>query len=473
MKNAGLIALLTVLLVASTALGASQVTNVRLSYSEGQTVAYIDVAGGVRFAHQTEVAKDGRPYRVIVDVLSAVHELGGKTFESVPKCIVSGVRTSQYSVQPEKTVRVVFDMTGETVYQITATDKAVRVTFPDPTTKAFAEWCTRDVVLAAQAKKHSRGFVAADVSEQTVPAPKAIKTAGELNKALDQDRMASLADSKSADKVPKKVIKQTSSAVPSGSARKFSAMDRYEQPAATPPVVAETQKPVVAEKTLAKPISKPTPKVTPAPVQLAAVDVTPEQAPAKPIIEKVAKPKPKAPVATPKQPVVVKSEPKAPVVVKSEPKAPAAVKSEPKAPLKVEPQVEKKSKPTSRFRRSPVQSNKIKGSLVAEFPKRLVIKYNRGGRRDPFETLINEARVYDSPMAERIPNVEGLRLVGVIESAAGENSALFEDGDSYSYILRAGDKVRRGYVLRVERDRVFFQIFEYGWSRTVALNIEN
>ena len=71
-----------------------------------------------------------------------------------------------------------------------------------------------------------------------------------------------------------------------------------------------------------------------------------------------------------------------------------------------------------------------------------------------------------------MPNVEGLRLVGVIESDGMSNSALFEDQDGYGYILKEGDKVRKGYVLRVEQNRVYFQIFEYGWSRTLSLNLE-
>ena len=110
---------------------------------------------------------------------------------------------------------------------------------------------------------------------------------------------------------------------------------------------------------------------------------------------------------------------------------------------------------------------------MAEFPKRLVIKYKGGRHRDPFETLINEAKTYNNPVERRIPNVEGLRLVGILETGHGASSALLEDKDGYGYILAEGDKVRKGYVLRVDSDRVYFQIFEYGWSRTVALNIDN
>ena len=110
--------------------------------------------------------------------------------------------------------------------------------------------------------------------------------------------------------------------------------------------------------------------------------------------------------------------------------------------------------------------------MVAEFPKRLVIKYRAKSRRDPFATLINEARTHNNPIERQVPNVEGLKLVGIIQGDSGENSALFEDNNNMGYILKAGDKVQKGYVLRVESNRVYFQIFEYGWSRTVALRIE-
>jgi hypothetical protein len=133
------------------------------------------------------------------------------------------------------------------------------------------------------------------------------------------------------------------------------------------------------------------------------------------------------------------------------------------------------NKSTSRFRRTAAADAKIKGTMVAEFPQRLVVKYESLGNRDPFATLVDDSRTYNTPVENRVPNIDGLRLVGIIESDRGatDNRALFEDKNGYSYILSSGDKVQRGYVLRVENDRVYFQIFEYGWSRTVALAIEN
>ena len=150
---------------------------------------------------------------------------------------------------------------------------------------------------------------------------------------------------------------------------------------------------------------------------------------------------------------------------KAEPSVDSTVKNDDKKKSDQKP-------PTSRFRRSPTSPGKIKGTLVAEFPKRLVIKYRTGNNRDPFETLINDSKKYNNPVEKRVPNVEGLHLVGVIEAEGGANSALFEDKSGYGYILSEGDKVQNGYVLRVEYDRVYFQIFEYGWSRTFALNID-
>ena len=129
-------------------------------------------------------------------------------------------------------------------------------------------------------------------------------------------------------------------------------------------------------------------------------------------------------------------------------------------------------RPTARFRRD-ATSAKVKGTMIAQFPQRLVIKYTASGKRDPFATLIDNKYAYTSPTEQRIPNVEGLKMVGVLQSEAGsKNAALFEDNDGFSYILKSGDKVRNGYVLRVEEDRVFFQIFEYGWSRTLALKMQ-
>jgi hypothetical protein len=127
---------------------------------------------------------------------------------------------------------------------------------------------------------------------------------------------------------------------------------------------------------------------------------------------------------------------------------------------------------TARFRRHPLSAAKIKGTMIAQFPQRLVIKYETNGARDPFATLLDNTRTFNSPTKQGVPNVDGLKLVGVIVARQAGNRALFQDKNGYSYMLQSGDKVRNGYVLRIESDRAYFQIFEYGWSRTIALKID-
>ena len=66
--------------------------------------------------------------------------------------------------------------------------------------------------------------------------------------------------------------------------------------------------------------------------------------------------------------------------------------------------------------------------------------------------------------------MESLELVGILENKSGLK-ALLEDERGYGYIMEQGDRVQNGYVLKVFEDRIVFEISEYGWSRTVALEL--
>lgn len=474
---------------------ASQVTNVSLQCQEGFTVARIDIQGAVRFTHQTEEAKDGKPFRVIVDVLLATHQLPAKDFVSLPKCPVEKIRTSQYSVKPEKIVRLVFDMEKETIYRVDSDDKSITLFFPDKGRRKFSNWSSTASVAASTRPSRPTASAAATKTSRSE------KSVAEINEAIDNDRLLSLAGehsstptvaepdkkkqapvvgeqkptspksskAESSPDVPK--VKQTptlavdvpygpeidsnlsepptpeplvdASSAPKGPADKSSTIDRR-QPGTKKSTSASVKKqPAASEKPA---VDKPVADASQRGPTLASTDNQKET-------EKGAQKE----VAAGRDLAVGQKK--------------AKKTQDSTATLKDEESVKKK-KPTSRFRRSPTRPTKIKGTLVAEFPKRLVIKYKTRSYRDPFETLINEAKIYNSPIEKRIPNVEGLKLVGVLESEAGLNSALFEDKEGYGYILREGDKVQKGYVLRVEHNRVYFQIFEYGWSRTFALNID-
>jgi len=537
------------------AFAGSKVDNVALSYQKGYTVAAIDVDGPVvRFSHQTEEAKDGKPFRIIVDIITATHHLGQKTFHDLPACPITAIRTSQYAVEPEQVVRVVFDMKAETVYRIDSDDKSVNVYIPDEQGKTFAAWSTSEW-LAEQARqqKAEMAELPTTEAEPTVTKPVPNKSVKARNQAFDNDRLASLTDSRTASQneqpvkktetkvetpvakpAPQPAVKTSekeqttlsqAAAAPSQQTtpRKPNTTEAVETKAPTPtkdkavesrkpaeplpkpqgeyavehlsvPVGTErmasypgewveTPKPVVKKQASPQVVAQPQPKPT---TQVAKADPEPAKKPAvvnekpagKQLAQTTAKPGvsdepsgPPAPKAAAKQSSVKPDNAKK--QSGSKPALAKANKNDKKAeeaPVIVA-QEDNKSNSTSRFRRQPAMSKKMRGTLVAEFPKRLVIKYSAAGYRDPFETLINESRVLSSPTEQRVPNVEGLKLVGVIQSPSGSR-ALFEDTDGYGYFLKAGDKVQKGYVLRIETDRVYFQIFEYGWSRTVALAID-
>jgi hypothetical protein len=580
---------------------ASNVTSIALSYQDGATMATINVDGPIRFTHEAVEAKEGKPFRVVVDILSSTHHLSAREYLSLPTCAVKGVRTSQYSVKPEAVVRLVFDLNKETVYRADSDTKAIHLYFMDKGVSKFADWSSAGAVtpLKNEPKAAERAETVVS-SKTTVP----VKSTEALNKSIENDRLASL-DGKASptakpavpDKVepvkpeatkpePAKVEVKTVPAVkpqPTSPDTKSTGVTKVESKAVEPQrppsvIQAEPVKPAKKSATYAsdedipqslqgglfssmKPATAPKTQVTPpvpvAPVTVAQKPVEPAaQKPADKTVAVKATPTASAPTAVSSEKAVPASVPSPEVASKpaqtAETKVPANAakptvvsapapaesgapdRKEPaKEPLVTtpasravsqfvaqptggrpgeaaaskdslepkdvdsEPALQKgelpvdltgevdpskmvdadneasaDTKSTARFRRSPTGPTKLKGTLVAEFPGRLVIKYKSDALRDPFETLINDARTYNDIMQKRIPDVEGLRLVGILEGGDGENRALFEDKDDYGYILSSGDKVQKGYVLRVESDRVYFQIFEYGWSRTVALNIE-
>ncbi len=440
---------------------ASQVTNVELNYNDGSTQVRVDVKGTVRFSHQTVVAKDGKPFRVILDVLSATHELGAKNFLALPNCPIKGLRTSQYSVKPEKVVRLVFDMKKETFYQVNSDEKSVTISFPDKGSKSFPVWSTSYVVSELKKSLAQEKQVAV---KKTESASAKEKTWTEKNSSIDQDRQLSLQGSEPKNKKTSIIKPQVSKPV------------NINKDIPKQPLFDENNlPPLVQNQALSLNSFNNEKKQTPTNIKPAVKKeektTVAKAEPKKTIKPTQAKSQKPAPVIAKTEPIIEHSN--VPLLKKEETKIQPSGKETKPAVKKTEIKKDKKAdkKSTSRFRRSPSSPTKIKGTLVAQFPQRLVIKYKSYGR-DPFETLINKSRTYDNPIEQRIANVEGLRLVGVIESDDKSNSALFEDNDGYGYILKEGDKVRKGYVLRIEHEKVYFQIFEYGWSRTLSLKME-
>ncbi len=108
------------------------------------------------------------------------------------------------------------------------------------------------------------------------------------------------------------------------------------------------------------------------------------------------------------------------------------------------------------------------GVKIESYPKRKVVSYRTGKYRDPFMPLVGGVM---GQMSSSLPVLENLTLVGILEDIDG-NRALLEDSDGSGYMLLPGDKIKSGYVVSVTKSKAIFQITEYGWTRTVALELD-
>jgi hypothetical protein len=454
MKIKYLILSIAILLLGSAVFADVNLDRLHLNWANGETILKIDVSGPFQFTHQIEDAKDGKPFRIIVDIFPAVHNLGQKIFAALPPSIVSSIRTSQYAVKPEKVVRVVLDLKEPSVYRIEKNGDFAFLYIPDSKTADFPEWSS----ASDNPIPKSEPPVTASIKNESKPAEASIEIA---TAAPTPAITTSEAQNEPAPPESRYIKPKQSSLIE----REMAAEERKPVPTATPLIHGDA--PATQSET------GPSEKQSEPPV----IANTPE-AVSQPVKQEENKPD-----VTEEKPAPAKSEAK---IVRTEVIRDSSVTQEDiyfDSDVVAEnlstddlPAVEGQetndsatSKSTSRFRREPAMPTKLKGTIVAEFPQRMVIEYAPGIFRDPFATLIDDAKPSDDSRENRIPDVETSRLVGILESGTGNNRAILEDIDGYGYFLKPGDKVQKGFVDRIEGDKAFFQLFEFGWSRTIAL----
>lgn len=499
-KKLNIAIFLVLVLGAISALAETGVEALHLRKINNETVLKIDLSGPFQFSHQSEAAKEGKPNRIIVDLFPAVHKLARKVFTQLPTSLVTSIRTSQFAVQPEKVVRVVLDLQEQAIYRIEKSGDFVFIYVPD-NSPDFAEWSSNNQQEPSKSAEkevpHSvvraeppgrpvetavieKPFAQADNPPQEIPTVEAMTLveAEQTTETVSQEEVSSEGSSVMAtvkNLMPLRTFSrpQQSRFIDEEMAKASQPAFAQETPAATPVYQPENE-PTVS--VAVSPEASEVPTVSESKV-IAAVE--PDTVPQ---VESVPVPAPQTaetPVAETKatfssvkgSEVALKSQDlyhdTGVLVQEISPDDLPAI--DPTALAEASPDDSTGQKPTSRFRRDGYFPAKLKGTIVAEFPQRMVIEYAPGVFRDPFETLINETKQNEGPQEKRIPDVETSRLVGILESSSGKNRALLEDLDGYGYILKAGDKVKKGYVERIDSDKAFFQLFEYGWSRTIAL----
>lgn len=512
MKKCAIICILLVLAASLSATAAVRVTNLYMEKNSQFTEFTIACDSDFKFEQQIVEATKDKPYRIVVDILDAVHRLPQWEFDNIPKSSIIGVRTSQFSVEPREIVRVVLDVKGNLTYKVKKEGDNLVLFVNTPDDAKFARWVAApnepDWPTLAQHDKldltPARPGNEANAPQVTKPGqPAAEKKPTETKTPATKPQLAQIPPPKSEDLSPFNDLLVDKGTDPS-QLKHSEPEPKAKQTATTPAKQVDTSN-LMPPTPLIVPEPKPTEtKVEPEPK--AAKSALPEtKVTAKPRLAQHEEVVPAPPTSLPKPQVddtppmlsdeITKStansirEKYAARVNGQAPAEQGQVETYEEKPVldKVE-RIRQKYKhgiefvandddaarlaaKAERERQQAAQDSDGAPRFYDEFiPQRDVVMYSSDGQRDPFAPLVDLA---DEMAAKSdLPDVATLKLIGVLQDNE-TNRALFEDYAGYAYIMETGDRVRNGFLASIHEDHVVFQIRQYGWSRQVAVQLED
>jgi hypothetical protein len=557
------------------------------------TVLTVHAPGRVLSNHFVEEPKDGRPFRVVLDLCGANHKLAQKTYEQLPSKCITRIRTSQYATTPQNVVRIVLDLDREVTYKVSLEAEAITLALVTPDELVFEPWSSE---TPEEGAAYMASKPAVDSSEPAVkttehvvavamPTPSttaAVPKPQEPASAPGKQDAPSFALSQGSDDVvmshgptpasqqqqtePVKPVKTT----PVAQVKTVAIAPPVESPAekwdaVTPPAAGEppaeqvwasapgikielphepeqamesTPQPDKEQRTYAGVVQYATPigplpvENTPSNLDVAKtagvaetgrtnnlVETTAPVAVATPTLQETAPPVQEHVVVLPPS----ASDEQLPLLARLKNKflgspgkeqvqadagtdsaaldrirkLAAAIEEQPAEIPAIEPGLEPAATTPSDSERlalvdkiatvdpsvirslhaetedgetgdptTPQQGGK--GTPMQVDDMRQKVYYERVGRRDPFDPLMEGQR--SGLLTASLPRVDALRLVGILQDY-DNTVALFEDMEGYGYVLREGDPVMNGEVKVIGENRVIFQIDDYGWVHTVTLEL--
>ncbi len=390
-----------------------------------------------QFTHASEVAKNGKPFRVFVDCQDAKLGLSQNNFFNLPGQTVVGLRTSQYQESPSQIVRVVLDCTRPVTYKIANQDNWVEINIASPNEPAFTRWeaAKTDQPQVAQTTTPSKNQPVTTTPSTAQPTKPAPVTLPEVTVQ--------------AQKPKTDLVNKEEKPATSPTTGKTSAL-----PTTNNANKAATQTPTLAGKD----------NKSAAPITNAAKT---EQQP-KPSLAKPATPQ--LAVTESKNKPNIETQKVTPALTEGKPKETASVKSTQPTQTSA-PALTQKPTTVTPEQKPLVLAHKAEAEQWTGYPSREKVSYTSHGRRDPFSSLFERIEDYEFGVPP-LASIENLTLVGILQSF-NQNMALLEDSRGFGYILQAGDRIKDGRVVRVDQDQVVFQVTEYGWTRNVSLELYN
>jgi hypothetical protein len=474
------------LLLPSAVRGSCRIHDISLEKVDNFTKVTVYADKPFEFVHSTLEEEGEKPYRVIIDCKDAIHGLPLHDFmDDLPPGPIKAIRTSQYQTAPEKMVRVVLDLDKPIIYKVIEKGEEGRGTIAILTTKepAFPFWAAMENTnrpLGSELGYPS--FVGKASPERSGVRENILITSSEKGSRFDSEGFENARG--------EKVERRTTSEKPlcfADTAETFVKTSVSMAKPETKKKDAEIKQKAIGqpseERVLATTLTSPDVFSTAEPKQKElesrelkdkknTADV--EKDVPKSSVKQIGKkeylqkehslsPKEATSSSTGETEKTTKTPPE-------ESKTDSTTVSTKKGEVALLNPGEQSTKGKAGSPESLVVVSKPEGSAAEEVSKRKVVYYHDEGKRDPFVPLTE--RISTELGQIPLPKFETLKLVGVLKDEAF-NRALLEDEMGYGYILKSGDKIKNGFVVSVEDDKITFQIQEYGWSKTMTLELSN
>jgi hypothetical protein len=498
------------LLLPDSTRGSCRINDITLEKVDNFTKLTIHAERPFEFVHSTLEKKDAKPYRIVIDCKDAVHNLPQRDFRrGLPSGMIKAIRTSQFQTEPDKIVRVVLDLDKPVIYKVV--DKGENnkgsvaiLTSQDPD---FALW---------SAKKAADEAPEGDLASSVAPKKTSQETSTDKDDLLTSSKSANQSENSKLKEVKKKrttfektlCFADTSETETYGKISEFVA-SKPETKKKDAEIAKKRSKPPADKVVLADAAASSDVFSVPKPDHRELRSEEFEREKGDPDLKREmgesysVPPLPKAKedksspetqkeasqkiesggsareqhvqqeqLASEKQTSSAVEGPEAIAPTTEEAKAapPQNLTSEEEEIAVSGPQEQSPGEEETELPERGLVVSGPKGTPIEAISSRETVYYQSEGRRDPFAPLTESIRTELGEIP--LPTFESLKLVGVLRDQAG-NRALLEDVRGYGYIMKNGDKIKNGYVISVEEDQVIFQIQEYGWSKTMTLELFN
>lgn len=521
-------AALCVVAISASAFAATPVKNVTLAKSGDFTEVTIPVPSHQLCDHFTEPATADRPFRIVLNLCNAEHAMPQQNYSNLPACAVQKIRTSQFATTPEAIVRVVLDLKSSATYTVRTESDRLVVAIADAC-PAFSMWEANSAPVMAKVETPAKPAVEKSTTAVKQEAPKSTppmmaqndKPVTKSEKPQIAPPTAAASEPSNANPAQSMALEPTASPMTDSKPSVTVTMEdligpdvKAEAKSESPVLTMDTPTPVTTEQPKENFVLPSQPLVL-APDYLeaaeaakAAMDRGPEKSDVPMTMPSFAGNTPQVATSGEEAPMLAANTQPTDVAL------PPTVSSSdtltgqdalieklknkffsgqraPKPYLTEQGILAEQMKtgevgaygPPSpgsdmdrealleRIRQAALNNENLPANMLPSVPGgpvRAEVFYDDLGRRDPFEPLLKGLR--SGFLSDELPSVEALRMVGVLKDTE-QALALMEDTDGHSYIMRPGDPVANGRVLSVGEARTVIQVDEYGWTRTVVLQL--